>query len=239
MKVLVRNRVGKLITLGIIAMLALAVFALAGCSTQQDTSASQPETQSGSQSSAQSSQESAKPEAESPATPTTTQPSTTEKVLVAYFSAAGHTEKVANDIAADLNADTFVITPVQPYTAEDLNWNQQGSRVNNEHENENARNIPLTQVTPANFADYDVVFIGYPIWWGIAAWPVDGFVSGNDFGGKTVIPFCTSNSSGLGQSADLLQQISNGGTWLPGMRFSENASSQEVIQWVNSLNLNR
>ena len=76
-----------------------------------------------------------------------------------------------------------------------------------EYENPEARDVELAQSTPADWADYDVVFIGYPIWWGIAAWPVDGFVEANDFTGKTVIPFCTSSSSGLGESGDLLAEL--------------------------------
>lgn len=212
--------------LGIVLALALAALALVGCSSEGQTASS---------ASQASSSESTSASSEQPATPVGNEGK--GKTLVAYFSASGNTERVAERIASDTDADTFVITPVEPYTSEDLNWNQEGSRVNFEHENESARDIELTQVTPDNFADYDTVLIGYPIWWGIAAWPVDGFVSGNDWEGKTVIPFCTSTSSGLGQSAELLEQMANGGTWLEGMRFASSASAETIDEWVESLQL--
>ena len=88
-----------------------------------------------------------------------------------------------------------------------------------------------------NWSDYDTVFIGYPIWWGIAAWPTNSFVAANDFNGKTVIPFCTSSSSGIGSSGTLLEQSANGGNWLAGERFSSYASESEAAAWVDSLAL--
>ncbi len=216
--------------MGIVVALALAGLALVGCAGQQQSSS---QGQSSSSLQAASSASSS----ESSSAPASPAPIAQGNVLVAYFSASGNTERVAQQIASDLDADTFVITPAEPYTSEDLNWNQEGSRVNIEHENESARDIELTQVTPDGWDGYDTVFIGYPIWWGIAAWPVDGFVSGNNFDGKTVITFCTSTSSSLGQSADLLEQMANGGTWLEGMRFSGSASAADVSEWVNSLAL--
>lgn len=212
----------KFALMGIVVALALAGLAFVGCAGQQQSSLQVASSASSSESSS------------APASPA---PIAQGNVLVAYFSASGNTERVAQQIASDLDADTFVITPAEPYTSEDLNWNQEGSRVNIEHENESARDIELTQVTPDGWDGYDTVFIGYPIWWGIAAWPVDGFVSGNNFDGKTVITFCTSTSSSLGQSADLLEQMANGGTWLEGMRFSGSASAADVSEWVNSLAL--
>ena len=161
----------------------------------------------------------------------------TEKVLVAYFSATGSTKAVAETIADELNADLFEITPVTPYTSNDLNWTVDGSRVNREHDNETLRDIALTQMTPANWDDYDTVFIGYPIWWGIAAWPVDNFVKGNDFSGKTVIPFATSVSSGMGQSGTLLEEMAGGGNWQSGQRFSSGASGSTVRDWTAGLGL--
>ena len=81
------------------------------------------------------------------------------------------------------------------------------------------------------------MFIGYPIWWGIAAWPVSSFVAANDFTSKTVIPFCTSSSSGLGESGTLLEQAAGTGEWLDGQRFSGNVSESDVAQWLDSLAL--
>ena len=159
------------------------------------------------------------------------------KILVAYFSGSGNTERVARNIADELGADIFEITPVTPYTSDDLNWTVDGSRVNREHDNEALRDIALTQTTPANWDEYDTVFIGYPIWWGIAAWPVNNFVKDNDFTGKTVIPFATSSSSGMGQSGTLLEEMANGGTWQSGQRFSSGASSSTVRDWAAGLGL--
>lgn len=159
------------------------------------------------------------------------------KTLVVYFSASGNTGRVAGYIADTLNADTFELIPVQPYTSGDLNWTVSGSRVNREHEDESLRDVKLANNTANNWDEYDTVFLGYPIWWGIAAWPVNDFVKNNDFTGKTVIPFCTSTSSGLGQSGQLLAELAGTGDWQAGQRFSSGVSQEQVAQWVNSLDL--
>ena len=164
-------------------------------------------------------------------------PAASGKVLVVYFSASGNTEAVANVIADTLNADLFELIPETPYTSTDLNWTDPGSRVNAEHNDPAKQDVKLTNNTVAGWADYDTVFVGYPIWWGIAAWPVNDFVKSNDFTGKTVIPFCTSASSGLGQSGTLLAEMANGGNWQEGQRFSERVSQSDVAAWVNGLNL--
>ena len=158
-------------------------------------------------------------------------------VLVVYFSATGNTETVANYIAQATVGDLFEITPAQPYTSGDLNWNDENSRVAREHEDESLRDVELTTTEVENWDSYDTVFIGYPIWWGIAAWPVDGFVEANDFTGKTVIPFCTSSSSGLGQSGELLAELAGSGDWQEGQRFRSGASASDVAAWVESLDL--
>ena len=161
----------------------------------------------------------------------------TGKTLVVYYSASGRTKTVAETIAETAGADLFEIVPDEPYTSEDLDWTNDDSRVSREHDNESLRDVELVKVTPDNRDSYDTILIGYPIWWGIAAWPVDNFVKGNDFSGKTVIPFCTSSSSGLGQSGTLLEQMAGTGTWQEGQRFSSGASASEVQDWVNSLGL--
>lgn len=159
------------------------------------------------------------------------------KILVAYYSASGNTRAVAEEIARETNADLFEIAPRDPYTADDLDWTVDGSRVNLEHEDEAKRDIPLVQVTPDDFDRYDTVLIGYPIWWAVAAWPVDGFVKGNDFAGKTVIPFCTSTSSGLGNSATGLANLAGSGDWKQGKRFASHPDEDVVLEWVESLDL--
>lgn len=155
--------------------------------------------------------------------------------LVVYFSATGSTKRVALEIANNINADTFEITPKEKYTSDDLNYNNSNSRVSMEHNDESLRNVELEETTVPNWNDYDTVLIGYPIWWGIAAWPVDSFVKANNFDGKTVIPFCTSASSSLGDSDKLLKNISNGGNWQEGHRFSSSVSSSDIKSWTDSL----
>lgn len=158
------------------------------------------------------------------------------KTLVVYYSASGNTERVANAIAATTGGDTFALVPTTPYTDEDLDWTIDGSRVNLEHDDESLRDIELVQNSVDNWAEYDTVYIGYPIWWGIAAWPVNTFIKSNDFTGKTVIPFCTSASSGLGQSGQLLADMAGTGDWQEGERFQSSVSDEDVAEWVNSLN---
>ena len=157
------------------------------------------------------------------------------KTLVVYYSATNHTEAVAGYIADTTGGDLFELEPKEPYTGDDLDWTDADSRVSREHDDESLREVELTSTTVENWDDYDTVFIGYPIWWGIAAWPTDSFVKANDFTGKTVIPFCTSSTSGLGESGELLAEEAGTGEWLNGERFSSGASEDEVREWVESL----
>lgn len=157
------------------------------------------------------------------------------KVLVVYFSAQNHTEAVTNQIAENLDADVFEIVPTEEYTSDDLDWTDENSRVSREHEDESLRNVELTNTTVENWDQYDTVLIGYPIWWGIAAWPVNTFVEANDFSGKTVIPFCTSSSSGLGESGELLAELAGTGDWQEGHRFTSNPSDSHIQEWTDSL----
>lgn len=165
-----------------------------------------------------------------------TQPET-GKTLVVYYSASGNTERVAKDIAEAAGADLFEIVPAELYTSDDLNWTNPDSRVSREHDDESLRDVPLTTTEVSDWDSYDTVFIGYPIWWGIAAWPVDTFVKNNDFTGKTVIPFATSSSSGMGQSGSLLADMAGTGDWQEGQRFSSGVSGDDVQSWVNGLGL--
>lgn len=149
--------------------------------------------------------------------------------------AQSHTEAVAKKIAANLNADMFEIVPKDVYTSADLNWSDEEFRVSREHDNESLRNIELKNTKVDNWDSYDTVLIGYPIWWGVAAWPLNNFVKDNDFTGKTIIPFCTSASSGLGQSGKLLEEMANGGNWKTGQRFSSSASDADIKKFTDSL----
>lgn len=160
----------------------------------------------------------------------------TSSILVAYYSAQGHTESVAQAIADELSADTFVITPAEPYTTDELNYNNDDSRVSTEHLDEN-RHVELETIAPDNFDLYTTVFVGYPIWWGEASWVLDDFVSENDFSGKVVIPFCTSASSPLGDSGALLADMAGTGEWQEGIRFQSSVDETEVREWVSGLEL--
>lgn len=176
-------------------------------------------------------------DANTPADTTAEQPQT-GKTLVVYYSASGNTKRVAEDIAEAAGGDLFEIVPTEVYTSDDLNWTNSDSRVSREHDDESLRDVPLTTTEVENWDDYDTVFIGYPIWWGIAAWPVDNFVKNNNFSDKTVIPFATSSSSGMGQSGTLLEEMAGTGDWQDGQRFSSGASQSDVADWISGLDLN-
>lgn len=164
--------------------------------------------------------------------------STGTNMLVVYYSATGNTKSVAEKIAAQTNGELFELKPVDEYTEEDLDYNDSESRVCKEHDDENLRDVELAEVTPEGFANADIVLVGYPIWWGEAAWPVYNFVKDNDFARKTVIPFCTSASSGIGNSGDLLEEMAGTGNWQEGQRFSANVTDSEIQDWIKSLDLN-
>lgn len=194
------------------------------------------------QSSAESQSQETQPSAAQESNNTTSTPDASEStgdgnVLVVYYSASGNTEAVARYIAEATGGDLFAITPAEPYTSDDLNWTDENSRVSQEYADESLRNVELTTTEVDNWDSYDTVFIGYPIWWGVAVWPTDSFVEANDFNGKTVIPFCTSSSSGLGQSGELLAELAGTGDWQEGQRFRSGASQEDVSEWVESLGL--
>ena len=149
---------------------------------------------------------------------------------------AGNTQ-AATYIADITGGDLFELEPADPYTDEDLNYNNEDSRVSQEYADESLRDVELVSDTVENWDSYDTVFIGYPIWWGIAAWPVDTFVEANNFTGKTVIPFATSASSGLGESGQLLAELAGTGDWQEGMRFRSSVSEGDVQEWLDSLSL--
>lgn len=158
--------------------------------------------------------------------------SSNKKILVVYYSAQSHTESVAKKIAGNLNADIFEIVPKDVYTSDDLDWTNAKSRVSREHDDESLRNVELESTEVANWDSYDTVLIGYPIWWGIAAWPVNTFVKANNFAGKTVIPFCTSASSDIGNSGKLLEKEAGSGNWLEGQRFSSNPTDKDIKTFI-------
>ena len=219
----------KKLTALLLSVVLVLSLAACGSANKPASSTTQPETSAPTEQPESSSTAPAESEPE-------TQPETS-KTLVVYYSASGNTERVAKDIAEAAGADLFEIVPTEVYTSEDLNWTNSDSRVSREHDDESLRDVPLTTTEVPDWDSYDTVFIGYPIWWGIAAWPVDTFVKNNDFTGKTVIPFATSSSSGMGQSGSLLAEMAGTGDWQEGQRFSSGASSADVQSWVNGLGL--
>ena len=158
------------------------------------------------------------------------------KVLVAYFSATGTTEGVAEHIANGLNTDIYEIVPEDPYTDADLDYNDNNSRTTIEMNDPDAR--PAISGSVENMEQYDIVFIGYPIWWGDAPRIVSTFMEQYDFSGKTIVPFCTSGGSGIGSTAANLEQLTSGATWLSGRRLNGSDSLDIVMEWVNSFGLN-
>ena len=213
-------------------MSLMLVFGLAACGNNQQTQNTEP-ADSESKNETASEESATEPDAKG----TEASESAGGKTLVVYYSATGSTENVANTIASATSGDLFELEPVEPYSSDDLNWTNDDSRVAKEHENEDQRDVELVSATVDNWSDYDTVFIGYPIWWGIAAWPVDEFIESNDFTGKTVIPFCTSASSGLGDSGELLEEMAGTGEWQEGERFRSGASEDDVRDWVEELGL--
>ena len=225
----------KKLTALLLSVVLVLSLAACGSANKPASSTTQPET------SAPTEQPATEPSESSSTAPAESEPETqpeTGKTLVVYYSASGNTERVAKDIAEAAGADLFEIVPTEVYTSEDLNWTNSDSRVSREHDDESLRDVSLTTTEVPDWDSYDTVFIGYPIWWGIAAWPVDTFVKNNDFTGKTAIPFATSSSSGMGQSGTLLSEMAGTGDWQDGQRFSSGASQSDVADWVSGLGLN-
>lgn len=158
------------------------------------------------------------------------------KVLVAYFSATGTTKGVAERIANGLSSDIYEIVPEDPYTDADLNYNDNNSRTTIEMSDSSVR--PAISGSVENMDQYDIVFLGYPIWWGEAPRIISTFVESYDFSGKTIVPFCTSGGNGIGSSASNLEKLTDGATWLDGQRLNGSDSQDTVMEWVNSLGLN-
>lgn len=218
-----------------LALSAILLLSLAACGSTRPATVT---TVSTTASTTAATTEAAQPNEETTeAVETTETEAAANKTLVVYYSASGNTRRVAEAIAQAANTDLFEIVPTEVYTNEDLNWTNPNSRVSREHDDESLRDVPLTTTEVPDWDSYDTVLLGYPIWWGIAAWPVNNFVKANDFAGKTVIPFATSSSSGMGQSGSLLAEMANGGDWQQGQRFSSGASEADVQAWVNGLGL--
>lgn len=201
-----------------------------------DASAGQPETSD----QYESSSASGEPDSSQPALENTTgapdaDSGQTENILVAYFSATGNTEGVANTLQGILDADLYEIVPEDPYEAADLDYGTDECRANQEQNDPEAR--PAVSGSVGYMEDYNVVFLGYPIWWGQAPKIISTFLESYDFADKIIVPFCTSGSSGIGSSADNLHALAPDAQWLTGQRFAGGATESTVAAWVEELQL--
>ncbi|MBQ6438897.1 MAG: flavodoxin [Mogibacterium sp.] len=200
----------------IATLLILSLLVFAGCSKTNDT-------------------------AEEPAEPETAQAEEQEEVteetgkdtLVVYFSATGTTKGVAEKIASITGADIYEIKAAQEYTSEDLDWNDSDSRTTHEQNDKSVR--PEIGSDSISLEGYSTIYIGFPIWWGEEPRIMDTFVESYDFDGKTMIPFCTSSSSGIGMSGKNLEANAGSGNWLDGERFGGGVSEEELQAWIDGL----
>lgn len=157
-------------------------------------------------------------------------------VLVAYFSATGNTKAVAEQIANVTGGELYEIELAEPYTSEDLDYNNDDCRANLEMNDDAAR--PEIAGAIENIEQYDTIYLGYPIWWGNAPRIMNTFVETYDLSGKTVVPFCTSGGSGISTSVDTLQELAGDGiTWMEGQRFDRGVSEDEISQWIDEMGL--
>lgn len=158
------------------------------------------------------------------------------KVLIAYFSATGRTKSVAERISEVTGGNLYEIVPSNPYSQQDLNYNNNDSRANIEQRDPNSR--PRINGVVEAMDEYEVVFIGYPIWHGQAPRIISTFIESYDFSGKKIIPFCTSSSSGIGSSDTNLHSLAGDAEWLEGRRLSSNVTREDVVSWLGEIDLN-
>ena len=196
-------------------MMILSMLVFAGCSTN-DTAEEPAETET-----AQTEEQEAVPDESG------------KDTLVVYFSATGTTKGVAEKIAAITGADIYEIKAAQEYTTEDLDWNDSDSRTT--HEQNDASVRPEIGSDPVSLEGYSTIYIGFPIWWGEEPRIMDTFVESYNFDGITMIPFCTSSSSGIGMSGKNLESNAGSGNWLDGQRFGGGVSEEELQAWIDGL----
>jgi flavodoxin len=211
-------------TIGIVLVFVL-LFSLAACANNNTSDQTQTSAESATTASAAGSATSAE------------NTTSGKKAIVIYFSGSGNTKRVAELVANETGSELFELVPTTPYTDDDLNYRDENSRVIKEHNDPSLQNTELTSIKASDWESYDTVLFGYPLWWREAAWPVNSFVKGNDFSGKTVIPFCTSTSDGIGDSGSKLAQMAGTGTWQEGMRFSEREEESAVKEWAQGIGL--
>ena len=192
-----------------------------------ETKTTQAETTQAATEAAAASSEAAAPAAETQA------PAAHSEVLVAYFSATGTTKGVAEKIASVTGGDLYEILAAEPYTADDLNYNDRNSRSTKEQNDKNVR--PQIGSEDISLEGYTTIYLGFPIWWGEEPRILDTFVEKYSFEGITVIPFCTSGGSGIGRSGPNMEALAGSGIWLEGKRFSGNVSEADLQSWIDGL----
>ena len=221
--------------ISIIAAAALT-FALTACggSTQAATTDTQA-AENSAPAAAQEQEETAEAAEQTAAEPASEAPAATDHsdVLVVYFSTTGTTEGVAERIANVTGADVYEILAAQPYTEADLNYNDNSSRSTTEQNDKSVR--PEIGSEDISLEGYTTIYLGFPIWWGEEPRILDTFVEKYNFDGITVIPFCTSGSSGIGRSGSNMEELAGSGTWLEGERFSGGVSEEELKSWIEGL----
>ena len=203
-------------------LMILSMLAFAGCSKTND--AEEP---------AETETVQTEEQAEAPDETATDDTQSAKDVLVVYFSATGTTKGVAEKIASITNADIYQIKPAQEYTTEDLDWNDSDSRTTHEQNDPSVR--PEIGSDPVSLDGYSTVYIGFPIWWGEEPRIMDTFVESYNFDGITMIPFCTSSSSGIGMSGKNLESNAGSGNWLDGERFGGGVTEEELQTWIDGL----
>lgn len=228
---------------------ALLILGLAACGNHAGTEPAESRTPAGSATEAASGETASMPEnaengsSESTGTPEAsgeagTVPSSGDeedqsRTLVVYFSATGTTKGVAEKIAALTGGDLYEIVPAEPYSNADLNWNDRSSRSTREQNDKSAR--PGIGSERIDLTGYTTIYIGFPIWWGEEPRIMDTFVESYRFDGMTMIPFCTSSSSGIGRSGSNMEALAGSGTWLDGKRFGGNVSQADLQSWIDGL----
>ena len=212
---------------------AVGAMMLAGCASSQPASSTSADTSGSAQSAGAAS--SSEGSSASSAEAASSSSSESGKSAVVFFSQTGNTAAVAALIANHLHIDALELKAIEPYTEEDLDYDDSSTRATVEQNTPEAR--PGIVEIP-DLAAYDTVFVGYPIWWGKAPRLMCTFVEGCDLSGKTIVPFCTSGSSGIGSSPDELADLgAKDAQWLSGKRFAAGADGDTVAQWVDSLSL--
>ena len=216
----------KIITI----LTAALMLAAAGCSSEAKVSSAggQPETEAQEEITEDTASEETETETEE-----TPAEETGSETLVAFFSATGTTKGVAEKIASLTGADLYEILAAEPYTAEDLNYNDSSSRSTKEQDDKSAR--PEIGSEEISLEGYTTIYLGFPIWWGEEPRIMDTFVEKYSFEGITVIPFCTSGSSGIGRSGPNMEELAGSGTWLDGQRFSGGVSEEELQSWIEGM----